>query len=196
MQVLFPIFDPAHGVNTLGKRSPDGKHLEYLWSRDMITRITILLGKIGYSWGVTNTSDNEIGLGKRVKAANASPYSNKLLISLHNNAASSLDEWTTAHGVECFIHDNDKESFPIAEECMKMIQLKFPNLKVRKNDNGTLVKTENFTVLMGDYKAFLLEFGFQDNKDDLAFIDDPHTKDELAQLIVDLIVKLNTNGNS
>jgi len=33
------ILDPAHGANTPGKRSPDGKHREYKWSREIISMI-------------------------------------------------------------------------------------------------------------------------------------------------------------
>ena len=54
----FPFFmlillDPGHGLNTLGKRSPDGKFLEAIYNRDIAKRIvaeltiltTILTGK-------------------------------------------------------------------------------------------------------------------------------------------------------
>jgi N-acetylmuramoyl-L-alanine amidase len=35
------ILDPAHGKNVAGKRSPDGKHREYLWSRWFIESILV-----------------------------------------------------------------------------------------------------------------------------------------------------------
>ena len=33
------LIDAGHGVNTLGKQSPDGKLREYAWARDIAKRL-------------------------------------------------------------------------------------------------------------------------------------------------------------
>ena len=38
MRKLIVILDPAHGSDVKGKRSPDGTHLEYLWSMQKTKR--------------------------------------------------------------------------------------------------------------------------------------------------------------
>ena len=30
------LIDPGHGIDTPGKRSPDGRFLEYLWNRQIV----------------------------------------------------------------------------------------------------------------------------------------------------------------
>lgn len=39
MRKLIVILDPAHGSDVKGKRSPDGTHLEYLWSREICKKL-------------------------------------------------------------------------------------------------------------------------------------------------------------
>ena len=36
---LYVILDNGHGVNTPGKRSPDGKLREYAWAREIVKKI-------------------------------------------------------------------------------------------------------------------------------------------------------------
>ena len=39
MRKLIVILDPAHGSDVKGKRSPDGTHLEYIWSREICKKL-------------------------------------------------------------------------------------------------------------------------------------------------------------
>ncbi|MDA3856304.1 MAG: N-acetylmuramoyl-L-alanine amidase [Candidatus Woesearchaeota archaeon] len=86
LETLNIILDPAHGEETPGKRSPDGNHREYLWSRQRCVRIKKKLEILGYNVYITNETPNEIGITNRKNIANKLASGNTLLISLHNNA--------------------------------------------------------------------------------------------------------------
>jgi N-acetylmuramoyl-L-alanine amidase len=45
---LVVILDPAHGIDTPGKRSPDGVHLEYIWSRKVCRMLEQALKQKGF----------------------------------------------------------------------------------------------------------------------------------------------------
>ena len=90
MRKLIVILDPAHGSDVKGKRSPDGTHLEYIWSREICKKLKDRLILNDFRVKYTNETENEIGLSKRKEIANnikSSPGEYKFLVSLHNNAA-------------------------------------------------------------------------------------------------------------
>ena len=100
---LLIILDPAHGEETPGKRSPDGRHREYRWSRERLAQVDILLKALGYTVVWTNTTNREIGLTKRQNTASvfAKQYTDLVpfLISLHNDAKGDGTKWENASGV-------------------------------------------------------------------------------------------------
>lgn len=191
-QYLLPILDAAHGRNVLGKCSPDERHKEYLWSREIIELIKERLNRKGMIYAETNVTQDEIGLDKRVRNAESFTWPNKLLISIHNNAQNSTSKWGTATGVEVFTWPGQSESDVIAEKFLELVIERFSNFKIRKDESdGDGDKEAPFTVLSGDYWAILIEWLFQDNKLDLILIEDRDVKNKLADLIVDLIIWTN-----
>jgi N-acetylmuramoyl-L-alanine amidase len=87
MEKIIIILDAAHGEDTPGKRSPDGRFREYRWSREIILDLSIQLKKLGYKVFESNPSVSEIGLSKRAANANKIEGLNKIFISIHANAA-------------------------------------------------------------------------------------------------------------
>lgn len=49
---------------------------------------------------------------------------------------------------------------------------------------------ENFTVLTSKHPSVLLEWGFQDNKEDLAIIEDPIIKDKLIHSLTSILLNI------
>lgn len=188
MKKLLIILDPAHGVETPGKRSPDGKHREFRWSRERLLELDQALTNIGYDVRWSNTEISEIGLSKRVANTNnikPEPGQKKLLISLHNNAAGNMEQWMTASGVEIFTSPGQTGSDIFAEILMNQLREDFPNLKYRVDKtDGDQDKEERFTVLMGSsYQAVLLEWLFQDNKEDVEKLNNPEINKALVHSI-------------
>lgn len=199
MKKLIIILDPAHGEEVPGKRSPDGTHREYLWSRNIIGKLKPRLEKLGFNVYLTTTLNSEPGLTHRQQSANAIKLDTgctKFLLSLHNNAAGNGSDWAKASGVEIFTSKGHTQSDEFAEVIMKQLMADFPTYKFRKGANNSLVKDENFTVLMGyGYKAALLEWLFQDNKEDVELLksEDINNKlvDSLEKALVQIEITLN-----
>lgn len=182
MRKIIVILDPAHGKNVPGKRSPDGTHLEYKWSRQVCKDLKDILISRGFKVEYTNTSENEIGLSKRKQIANEiekGPKEIKFLISLHNNAAGDGSKWGKAKGFEIFTSKGQTDSDRFADIIMRDLMNNFITEKGYRHrvdiSDGDLDKEENFTVLMGNYSAVLIEWLFQDNPDDIELLESPIT---------------------
>jgi N-acetylmuramoyl-L-alanine amidase len=186
MKKLTIILDPAHGQNVPGKQSPDGKHHEYLWSRLICDKLQELLVNEGYSCFLTTTSDDEPGLTFRQHKASEVPFENKLLISLHNNAAGMGVKWMDARGVEIWTSPGQTKSDEYATIILEELEETFPSLKFRKDiSDGDVDKESKFTVLMGNgYSAVLLEWLFQDNIEDVNLLMDEDVNYELCNALI------------
>lgn len=187
---LYIILDAAHGANVKGKCSPDETHKEYLWSRQMCDELQKMLRSRGYEVKQTNLTIDEIGLSKRKEYANSiitEPGQIKFLISLHNNAAGE-NGWHNARGFEIYTTKGQTRSDAAADVIMGRLNNAFSNFKSRiDKSDGDLDKEANFTVLMGNYMAVLIEWLFMDNKEDLAYLKDPVTNTKFLNAIVEAI---------
>lgn len=176
MRKLVIILDPAHGEEVPGKRSPDGLHREYAWSRDIITLIKPILEAKGFKVYISNPTIKEIGLSKRVKFATdlqVEPSERKLLISFHNNAAGSDNKWHSARGVEVYTSEAVTLSDVFSTIALKQLSKDFPSITFRYGGTNPddLDKDANFTVISGKgYYAILVEWLFQDNHQDVEML--------------------------
>lgn len=195
MKNIVIILDPAHGSDVKGKSSPDGGHKEYIWSRLRVKSLKAKLERVGYVTLMTNNSDREIGLTERKKfASNTLRGERKLLISLHNNAAGDGSKWMMASGVEIYTSPGVTKSDVCADFFIEVLKRNFPDVRFRLNSNSYLGKDkeEKFTVLMGDdYMGVLIEWLFQDNKDDVRKLSDELVNDRFESSIVEAIEKIN-----
>lgn len=192
MKHLVLILDPAHGKDVKGKSSPDGSHKEYLWSREMCKKLEAELTALGYKVFYTSTSEYEIGLTKRKTNANNIAIDKseiKFLLSLHNNASGADNNWHTATGVEIFTSPGKTLSDYFADYILKALNKEFPNTEVKYRYNLDKFlerdKEAKFTVLMGDYAACLLEWLFQDNKEDVKELKNESTNQRLIKALVE-----------
>lgn len=181
------ILDPAHGADVKGKRSPDGRHREFAWSRARVKAIRLILTSLGYKVYVTTESENEPGLSKRRNfATQICGGERKLLLSLHNNAAGSGDKWMSARGAEVYTTPGATDADICADYISNQFKKDFPEVKVRPN------KEARFAVLMGSgYMGVLVEWLFQDNKDDVELLMDSEMNRRFESSIVDAIEGIN-----
>lgn len=189
------ILDPAHGADVKGKCSPDGRHREYRWSRDRVRSLVSILTNLGYEVYATTESENEPGLSKRKNfATQIREGETKLLLSLHNNAAGNGSEWKSARGVEVYTTPGVTKADICADYILSQLKKDFPELTMRYNKDVYLErdKEERFTVLMGaDYMGVLVEWLFQDNKNDVELLMDSETNKKFEGSIVDAIENIN-----
>ena len=200
MKKLVIILDCAHGADVNGKCSPDGTHREYKWSRLICGKLRDKLESLGYRVEYTNKTENEIGLSQRKNIANNIKIDSdqvKFLISLHNNAAGNGSNWTNATGFEIFTSKGQTLSDKFAQVIMSNLQKDFPESNGFKHrvdlTDGDLDKEENFTVLMGNYYGILLEWLFQDNKEDVKLLNDEIINNKLIDSLVKSINYINDN---
>lgn len=189
------ILDPAHGADVKGKRSPDGSHLEYIWSRARVKTLRTVLTALGYEVYVTTESENEPGLSKRKNfATQLRKGERKLLLSPHNNAAGSDGKWHDARGYAVYTTKGITKADTCADIIFKQFKEDFPDFKARLYKDKDLERDfeENFTVLMGaDYMGVLIEWLFQDNLKDTELLKDPDVNKRFEDSLVKAIEKIN-----
>ena len=139
------LIDNGHGIQTKGKRSPDGTLLEYAYTRDLARRIVSILKARGYDSELLVPEDDDIPLSERVRRVNeicltyepscpaptGHPIPNVILISIHVNAAGDGSKWMNATGWSCYTCKGQTESDRLAT-CLYDAAIKnFPDKRIR-----------------------------------------------------------------
>lgn len=192
MNKLF-ILDVAHGKSTPGKRSPDGKHLEYLWSREVCALVLNKAKNAGLDVVCPFLNhENEPGLSVRVRTYEKIPASKtKVMLSIHNNAQGSGEKWMNARGFSAYTSKGQTKSDSVAEIIIDDFIKSFPDIKVRTDkSDGDKDWEENFTVLMGRYLQVLIEVLFQDNKEDVQILSTESFKNDFSDMLVRSMKKI------
>ena len=211
------VLDPAHGKNVEGKRSPDGKHLEYVWSRNMILAIKDELESVkSPNWTLKIPFLDEIdepGLVTRVNTYNsiADNYDLTIVISLHNHAFNNPPKWWKGKGgFTLFTSKGETDADPICTFIGEHLQ-EFLELEVFRFDFGLnnlekkkdLDREANFTVITGynlgkptevlaKYAGILIENLFMDIKTDLAKLSSYEWNNKLKGAYVHTLLLLAT----
>lgn len=189
------LIDPGHGIDTPGKRSPDGKFLEYLWNRQIADLILDRFMIMGIDASLVVTETNDISLATRVQRVNRIcskvGASNVILLSIHSNAAGDGSKWMSAQGWSCYTSKGETKSDVIAECLYDAFETEFAEKKIRKDmSDGDRDWEENFYVLQkSKCPAVLLENFFYDNRDECAWLLKNETKERIADAIVKGIVQ-------
>ena len=189
------LIDPGHGIDTPGKRSPDGKFLEYLWNRQIADLLLDRLMIMGIDASLVVTETNDISLSTRVQRVNKVcskvGASNVILLSIHSNAAGDGSKWMSAQGWSCYTSKGETKSDVIAECLYDAFEAEFAEKKIRKDmSDGDRDWEENFYVLTkSKCPAVLLENFFYDNRDECAWLLKDETKERIADAIVKGIVQ-------
>lgn len=189
------LIDPGHGIDTPGKRSPDGKFLEYLWNRQIADLLLDRFMIMGIDASLVVTETNDISLATRVQRVNRIcskvGASNVILLSIHSNAAGDGSKWMSAQGWSCYTSKGETKSDLIAECLYDAFETEFSDRKIRKDmSDGDRDWEENFYVLQkSKCPAVLLENFFYDNRDECAWLLKDETKERIADAIVKGIVQ-------
>lgn len=177
--------ESGHGINVSGKRSPDGRLLEWEWTREIKYRLAELLenNRIALCFDV-NPEDTEPGLTVRANRANAVWEKNNkkaIFVSIHVNAAGS-GTWTNARGWSVFVSPSASKA---SKELAQTLYSEAENLGLKGNRSVPKEKywIGNFTVLnKTKCPAVLTENMFQDNKDDVEYLLSEKGKEEITNL--------------
>lgn len=189
------LIDPGHGIDTPGKRSPDGLFREYLWNRQVADLILEGLVSAGVDASLVVTETNDVSLRNRVNRVNTIcnrlGASNVLLVSIHANAAGNGSAWMNAKGWSCYTSRGKTKSDQVAECLYDAFEAEFQDRKIRKDmSDGDRDWEENFYVLQkSKCPAVLLENFFYDNREECAWMLQEETKKRIASAAVKGIIK-------
>lgn len=170
------LIDNGHGNNTPGKRSPDGRLLEWQYAREIAKAVVSRLRNAGYDAELLVTENYDVPLLERVHRANVKCQSlgkeNVIVVSVHCNAAGNGKEWLKATGWEIWTSEGMTDSDRLAEWMLRMAELNFPDkIRVWRQEQYQRDKEKNFTILKSTLcPAVLTENFFMDNQDDVAFL--------------------------
>ena len=197
------LIDNGHGIQTKGKRSPDGKLLEYAYTRDLARQIVTTLKARGYDSELLVPEDDDIPLSERVRRVNEicltyepswpSPtgHPNVILISLHINAAGDGAKWMNATGWSCYTCKGQTQSDILANCLYKAAIKNFPDRRIRTDysDNDPDWE-ENFYILRHSLcPAVLTENFFMDNKSELEYMQSRAGKQAVIDTHVEGIIE-------
>ena len=129
------LIDNGHGIQTKGKRSPDGKFLEYAYTREIARQVVTELKNKGYDAELLVPEEDDIPLSERVRRTNAHCQAfgktNVILICIHVNAAGDGSKWMNATGWSCYTCKGQTESDRLAT-CLYDAAIKnFPDKRIR-----------------------------------------------------------------
>ena len=184
------LLDNGHGIETKGKRSPDGCLKEYQYARDIAVQVKIALDKKGICTHLVVPELSDISLTERAKRVNqyCNMYGakNVCLVSIHCNAAGNGKTWMNARGWEVWTSPNQTYGDVLAEEIFKEASKVLVGMKMRcDRRDGDSDKEAKFTILTNTRcAACLTENLFQDNKEDVNFLLSEQGRKAITQLHV------------
>ena len=171
------LIDPGHGRNTAGKRSPDGRFLEYKFNRQVSNLIVADLLDKGHNAQLIVPEETDISLQERCQRVNnlcrqLSPEK-VLLVSIHANAFGDGHEWTKPSGWSVYTSKGRTKSDSLATCLAEAAKKYLPNMKLRADfSDGDVDYEESFFILRRTLcPAVLTENGFYTNENDLRFME-------------------------
>lgn len=184
------LLDAGHGIDTLGKRSPDGAFLEYKWNREVAELAYALLEEHGFDVDFVVTETNDIPLKTRVRrvneVCNLHGSQNVLLLSIHSNAAGMGATWMNAKGWSCYTTKGMTKSDKVASCLYDAFEEEFKDRTIRRDlSDGDPDWEEDFYIIKKtSCPAVLLENFFYDNKEECSFLLMEQTKKRIAKAIL------------
>lgn len=178
------LIDNGHGIETPGKRSPDGRFKEYLWNREVAEILCDILCDDGFDARLLVPETNDVSLKTRVNRANKvwKEEGDCILISIHANAAGDGSRWMQARGWSCYTTVGQTESDRLAERMYDSFRTEFPDARFRteRADGDQDYEADFYILRKTRCPAVLLENWFYDNREECAFLLRQDTKEHVA----------------
>jgi N-acetylmuramoyl-L-alanine amidase len=189
------LIDNGHGANTQGKRSPDGRLIEALYTREIAIRVEHELCKRGYETLRIVREEVDVPLSERCRRVNdiCSEFgkSNVLLVSIHCNAAGNGAQWMQARGWEAWTSIGQTKADRLADCLYASADRFLPGMKIRKDlaDDDPDKESGFYILKHTECPAVLTENLFQDNMEDVAFLLSEEGKQAITAIHVEGIIK-------
>ena len=170
------LIDNGHGIETPGKRSPDGVLREYAWNRLIAGRIVERLIEKGYDAELLVPEETDISLAERCRRVNAwcrqLGKGNVIVISIHANAAGHGDHWYDVTGWCAYTSRGNTKADSLANCLYEAAKVFLPGKRLRTDyTDGDPDIEENFYILRHTMApAVLTENFFMDSHTDCDFL--------------------------
>ena len=185
------LIDNGHGRETAGKRSPDGRLLEWSYNREIARRVVAALSSLDLDAELLVPEDEDISLAERCKRVNRVCSElgrrNVCLISIHVNAAGRGDKWYNADGWCCYTTPGQTAGDVLANYlCQAALQnLSGHRMRFDYTDGDADQEAAFYILRHTACASCLTENGFMDCHRSCDFL----LSDEGKQAIVDLHVQ-------
>lgn len=181
------LIDNGHGIDTPGKRSPDGRFREYLWNREVAAYLLDILRDDGFDARLVVPETNDVSLKTRATRVNrvVRDEGDCILISIHADAAGDGSRWMEARGWSCYTSVGRTDADALATAMYESFRTEFPGQKFRTDfSDGDADKEAGFYILRKTKcPAVLLENWFYDNRQDCEFLLREDTKAHVATAV-------------
>ncbi len=206
--MIIELYDAGHGIDTLGKCSPDMRLREYKKARELVRDIVARRCAMGYDARILVPEDKDISLGERCRRVNAIcnevGSSNVLLVSVHCNAAGADGKWKSAGGWCAYTSPGQTKSDILAthlyESANTALADYIADFPIRKmngdydskqrpirtdySDGDPDYEARFYILVHTKCPAVLTESMFQDNKADCDFLLSPEGHKAIVNLHV------------
>lgn len=190
------LIDNGHGIETPGKRSPDGRFREYKYNREIAAAIVEHLQLRGYDAELLVPEEEDISLEERARRVNritcqiGRPVTDTFLVSIHVNAAGNGKKWLNATGWCAYTYYGHSESDNLANCLYRAAGRHLKGHYLRKDStDGDPDFEAPFYILKYTYcAAVLTENGFMDNQLSLEFLESEEGKKAIVALHVEGII--------
>lgn len=182
------LLDNGHGVETPGKRSPDGRLREYAYTREIANRVMDKLHAAGIDVLRIVPEETDVPLKERVARANlcyAECGKRAILVSIHCNAAGNGSTWKSANGWSIFVDPTaSSASKRLATAIARIAESK--GVKVRKQRDDRNYWEQSLYICKHTHcPAVLIENFFQDNREDVEFLLSEAGKQCVTEIMVE-----------
>jgi len=186
------LIDAGHAPETPGKRSPDGRLLEWQFAREVAGLVAAALDRRGVASHVlTPHTDYDLPPSKRAQLANAVAERVPLpcrLVSVHANASGG-DGWSEPDGLTVLHYPTSSTSESLARVFLDELARAtgWRDRGLRPRDDLTLLKATSMP-------AVLTECGFYTNEAQCAALLDPSTRQRIAEAHVAAVLRVEESG--
>lgn len=188
------LLDNGHGIETPGKRSPDGKFLEYQYNRIIASRVTANLVDCGYDVQLLVPEISDVPLAERCRRVNAVcdevGAANVILVSIHVNAAGNGSRWMNVTGWSAYTTPGITKADLLAYDLYEAAKKHLFGRKIRLFNGPKEPDFESNLYLMKHTKcaAVLTENMFQDCISDVSFLQSHSGMEAITMLHVEGIM--------
>ena len=188
------LIDNGHGIDTKGKRSPDGRLLEYRENRIIARGIVDALTARGLDALLLVPEETDISLPERCRRVNEwcrqLGKDNVFLISIHCNAAGHGDRWLSARGWCAYTSRGNTRADALATCLYQAAQATLPGQRLRTDytDADPDLEKDFYLLRHTSCPAVLTENLFMDNHEDCDFLLSKEGQQSLVDLHIDGII--------